>query len=171
MESSPTPTVGSTLELIKFLHAGVFDDAGLPYWMHPVAVMEMLPDDADDDERKAHLLHDTIEDTGTTEDDLRGWGYSERTIQLVVGVSRNRAPPGLTYMEWIRSIAASGDIGLIRLKYNDNRHNSDPGRIAAIADADVRKRAEDRANNRYRRSMRILREALEALAPRPGHSA
>ena len=165
-----TPTVESTIELIKVLHAGVFDATGLPYWMHPVAVMGMLPDDADDDERKAHLLHDTIEDTGTTEDDLREWGYSERTIQLVVGVSRNRAPAGMTYMDWIRSIAGTGDIGLIRLKYYDNMHNSDPDRIAEIPDLDDRRRAEERAANRYRRSMRILRKALDELEGRPGHS-
>ena len=85
MEDRPRPTIERTIELIKVLHAGVFDEAGLPYWMHPVAVMEMLP-----------------------EDELRALGYSERTIQLVCGVSSNRAPEGLTYKERIRLIAASG---------------------------------------------------------------
>jgi len=171
MRENAGPGVESTIEFIKILHEGIYDDTGLPYWTHPVAVMEMLPEDADDDERLAALLHDTIEDTGTTEDDLRARGYSERTIELVSGVSRNRAPEGMTYIEWIRWIAASEDIARIRLKLNDNRHNSDRDRIAAIPDTEKRKRAEDRASNRYARSMKILGKALAALESRPGPCA
>jgi hypothetical protein len=47
-------------------------------------------------------------------------------------VSRTKAEPRLTYVEWIRSIAASGNRGAIRVKLADNKHNSDPARAAQL---------------------------------------
>lgn len=140
-----------TLALIKRAHAGQTDKAGQPYYLHPVAVAELLPADADEDEYLAALLHDVLEDTEMTEADLRGLGYSEQTVAIVRLLTR---PPGVIYMDWIRDLAASGNRGAMRVKLADNTHNSAPGRIAQLppeARSIVR---------RYERSMRILRAAL-----------
>lgn len=152
------PTIGETIEYIKQCHDGQTTKGGEPYWTHPVAVMELLPSDATDDERHAALLHDVIEDCSVTAADLLARGYSERTVVLVQGLSRPDGVGRQSYMDWIRSIAASGDTGLIRIKLADNVHNSQPERIAKLAEG------ERGIVRRYERSMRVLRASLPKSA-------
>ena len=150
------PTIDKTIAFIKRAHQGQTTKAGEPYWTHPVAVMELLPDDATEDERHAALLHDVIEDCGVTAGDLRQAGYSERTVHLVLLLSRPPTPQRPSYMDWIRSIAATGDRGLIRIKLADNEHNSKPERVANLPPD------ERGIVKRYERSMKILRAALQS---------
>ena len=49
-------------------------------------------------------------------------------IAAVVLLSRSE---GVTYADWIRWIAASGNRMAIRVKIADNEDNSDPARVAA----------------------------------------
>lgn len=151
------PTIDETIAFIKNAHAGQTTKSGEPYWTHPVGVMELLPATASDDERHAALLHDVIEDCGIAEDDLRAAGYSENTIEIVKLVTRPTGAKQPSYMDWIRSIAASGNAGAIRVKLADNKHNSLPERIAMLPpeERDIAKR--------YERSMKILRACPEAI--------
>lgn len=146
------PTVDETIEFIRSAHAGQTDKAGKPYWRHPVSVMRRLGPAATEDEKLTALLHDVVEDTGHTADDLRALGYPETVVAAVALLSR---PEGLTYLEWIRSISTSGNYLAIRVKIADNEDNSDPVRIAALP-ADLHGIVD-----RYQRSLRILREALQ----------
>ena len=93
-----------------------------------------------------------------TADDLRASGYSERTIALVQRLSRPEGENRPSYMDWIRSMAASGDRGLISIKLADNEHNSQPDRVAKLplGERDIVKR--------YERSMWVLRSALAAMS-------
>lgn len=154
--------IDETIAFIKGAHAGQTDKGGKPYYLHPVAVAGLLPPESDEDETLAALLHDVLEDTEVTEDDLRERGYSEKTIGIVRLLTR---PPGMTYMDWIRRIAASGNVGAIRVKLADNRHNSDPARIAQLP-------PEQRPiARRYARSMRILQAALDGTGERGAENA
>lgn len=145
------PTIAETKTYVRELFAGVTDKGGKPYHEHCERVMKFLPSSATDDERHAALLHDVIEDTPTTADDLRRMGYSERTVWLVERLTR--PVPGI-YVDYIRSISASGDEGLIRIKMADNADNSDPARIAVLPpeQRDIVKR--------YARARRILEAGL-----------
>lgn len=149
------PTIAETIAYIQKAHAGQVTKGGEPYWTHPVAVMDLLPSGATDDERHAALLHDVIEDCGVTVRDLEVAGYSARTIELVQALSRPYGDGRPSYMEWITSIAASGDRGLIHIKLADNEHNSQPDRIARLPES------ERGITRRYERSMALLREALK----------
>jgi (p)ppGpp synthase/HD superfamily hydrolase len=153
------PSLADTLALIQRLHADQTDWSGAPYWHHPLAVMERLPVDATMTEKLAALLHDVLEDTPTTADDLRQHGYSDDVVGTVIMLSRT--PDSGSYMEWVRSIAASGNRAAIRVKIADNEHNSDPVRITQLP-PEAREKAEQMATNRYRRSLAVLRRALEA---------
>jgi (p)ppGpp synthase/HD superfamily hydrolase len=148
------PTLDETIDYMKQCHVGQTTRGGDPYWTHPLAVMEILRPEATPDELHAALLHDVMEDCGVTADDLRVRGYSERTIALVEGLSRPGGKGRPSYMDWIRSIAASGDVGLIKIKLADNRHNALPERIAKLPEG------ERSTADRYRRSMEILLAAL-----------
>lgn len=155
-------TIEDTIAFIREAHAGQMDWSGEEYWTHPVAVMKLLPEDATEDEKHAALLHDVVEDTDHTIETLRARGYSEDTLVMVDFVTRDKND-GRSYMDWIRSIVASGNRGAMRVKLADNRHNSDPARIARITDPEKRAQLEQMAAGRYARSMRVLVAGLAVL--------
>lgn len=109
--------IADTITFIQLAHGGQNDRAGKPYWTHPVSVMTRLGDDATEEERIAALLHDILEDTDYTADGLLALGFSGSVVEAVKLLTR---PAGPTYMEWIRSIAASGNRTAIRVKIADN---------------------------------------------------
>jgi (p)ppGpp synthase/HD superfamily hydrolase len=151
------PTIDETIEFIKQAHAGQTDKAGNPYWHHPVSVMKRLGEDATDDARLAALLHDVLEDTPHTADDLIAMGYPLAVVSAVQILTRPQGAERPTYMDWIRVVAASGNQIAIRVKIADNEDNSDPARIAALP-------PEGRdIVNRYERSLRILRPAIRSF--------
>jgi (p)ppGpp synthase/HD superfamily hydrolase len=151
------PSLKETFEFMKKAHSGQFDASGVPYYLHPLAVHDLLPDDADDDEKHAAMLHDVVEDTDHTAADLLAMGYSERTVKIVSLVSRVKGD-GQTYHQFIESIAASGERGAIRVKLADLGHNSDPERLSQLA---VDKAAS--LGKRYAKAKATLTAALEAL--------
>src|SRR5262249_56758543 len=116
----------------KHAHADQTDKAGVPYWQHPVAVMQRLGDHASESERLAALLHDVIEDTGHTAADLRAMGYSNEVVEAVLLLSRPNGPDRPTYLDWIRSLAASGNRTAIKVKIPDLEHKSPPARVARL---------------------------------------
>ena len=125
------PDIEDTIAFIKEAHAGQMDWTGAEYWQHPVAVMNLLPEDATLEEKLAALLHDVVEDTDHTIVTLRDRGYPEEVLTILDLVTRDKAD-GRSYMVWVRAIVASGNRGAIRVKLADNRHNSDPARIREL---------------------------------------
>lgn len=146
------PTIDDTIAFIKAVHAGQVDKGGVEYWKHPVSVMKRLGPDASLECRLVALLHDVIEDTRTTADDLLRRGYPE---SVVSAVQRLTKPEGIPYLDCIRAIVASGDRMAIAVKLADNRDNLDPERLSKLPPD---KRGGD---DKYRRSIEILAAALD----------
>lgn len=69
-------------------HTGQYRKAtALPYIVHPVDVMQrLIKYGASNDAVGAGILHDTLEDTATTETDLRKT-FGDRITDLVIGAS------------------------------------------------------------------------------------
>ena len=78
----------AALRFATWAHTGQFRKATkVPYIVHPVAVMQTLIQyNASSDAVAAGILHDTLEDTPTTESDLRQ-KFGDRITDLVVGAS------------------------------------------------------------------------------------
>jgi (p)ppGpp synthase/HD superfamily hydrolase len=148
------PTFEDTIRFIKDAHAGQFDKGGVEYWKHPVSVMNLLGPDASMECKIVALLHDVIEDTSYTAEDLLGMGYPEN---VVASVKRLTKPKGMPYLDCILAIIASGDGMAMAVKRADNRDNLDPTRLAKLPPD---KQAGD---EKYRRSIEILTAALERL--------
>lgn len=140
------------IQLIVTAHDGQFDKGGLPYYLHPIEVMKKLPVGVSKDVKIAALFHDLFEDTSIDAEYLRSLGYNESVITMVGLLSRNKT--GQTYMEFIQTIADSGNKGAIQIKIADNEHNSDPKRIAQLPPA------QQSIVKRYEKSLKILRAAL-----------
>lgn len=78
-------TLERAIELAATAHAGQFDKAGQPYILHPIRVMINV---STSDERIAAILHDTVEDTNVTFDDLVGHGFSDAVISAVKALTK-----------------------------------------------------------------------------------
>ena len=142
--------------IAKAAHEGQLDKGGRPYFEHVERVarrlLELFPD-ADTSEVEAAWLHDTIEDCGYSTDRLIAEGVSPRAAEIVSKLSREE---NLGYLEWIEQLAASGDVGVIRVKLADNLDNSDPDRPDFPGRADMMAK-------RYEPARRLLEATLSSL--------
>lgn len=120
------PTVADADALADHAHHGQTDKAGNPYIGHVRAVAELLAPHGDD-AVIAGLLHDIVEDTPITLDDLRTLGYPDNVVAAVDAVTRR---PGEDYLDMVRR-AAADPLGRI-VKLADNANNSDPDRLALL---------------------------------------
>ncbi len=110
-------------------HYGQVRRSGEPYVTHPLAVAGVLAEmHMDHQSLMAALLHDTIEDTGVTKDDI-GAQFGPDVAELVDGVSK------LTHIEFDSvelkqaenfqkmALAMARDIRVILVKLADRLHN------------------------------------------------
>lgn len=78
-------TLENAIALAVAAHRGQLDKNGSPYILHPMRVMFRLESEL---ERIVGILHDVVEDTPYTFEDLRAMGYSEEVITALDGVTR-----------------------------------------------------------------------------------
>ena len=102
-------------------HAGQTDRVGAPYILHPLRVMFRVEGDLD---RTVAILHDVVEDTDVTFDDLRAMGFSEAVIAALDGVTRRDDE---TYEEFVERSAANPVS--MRVKLADLEDNMDLRRL------------------------------------------
>lgn len=112
-------------------HKGQTDKSGREYVMHPIRVAERC---ANPKAKIAALLHDTIEDTYVTVDDLRKEGFPQEIIDAVLSVTKRE---GEDYDDFIRR-AATNEIGK-EVKIADLEDNMDIRRLKEISDDDVKR--------------------------------
>ena len=123
--------LGKVLVLATNAHAGQFDRGGNPYILHPIKVMHYLKTD-DEELQCIALLHDVIEDTKTTWQDLQDIGC---TARVIAGVRVLTKMPGQTYDEYKNEVFANLDA--MRVKSCDLRHNTDIRRLKGITQKDI----------------------------------
>lgn len=104
-------------------HADQFDRGGTPYILHPLKVMYYLKT-SDEELQCVAVLHDILEDTKTTKQDLVQHGMSQRVIDGVFSLTKL---PGETLAEYKHRVFSNLDAMLV--KKQDLRHNSDIRRL------------------------------------------
>ena len=145
-------TVAEAAQLAERAHEGQTDKAGRPYIEHVFAVRDLLADQGEH-AQLAGVLHDVLEDTTVTVDELRAQGCPEPVIRGVEAVTRR---PGETYEDCVRRAAADPLGRLVKLA--DNAHNSDEERLAALPAAQA-----EGLRAKYTRARRILAAPGAAL--------
>ena len=123
------PTLEDAIALAVEAHWGQVDDAGRPYILHPLAVM--LRGDTDD-ERVVGVLHDVVEDTGRTPDDLRRLGYSAAVVTALDCLTRRRGEPYPAFVE-----RAAADPIARKVKVADLEDNMDVRRMREAMPAET----------------------------------
>ena len=153
-------------------HEGQFRKSGEPYFTHPVSVAEILAEQRLDDATIiTALLHDTIEDTGSTKQEIAKL-FSHEISELVDGVTK-LTKIQLSSMETqeaenIRKLlmAIAQDIRVILVKLADRLHNMRT--IKAMARQKQQQKARETmdifAPLAGRMGMQFIREDLEDLA-------
>jgi GTP pyrophosphokinase/guanosine-3',5'-bis(diphosphate) 3'-pyrophosphohydrolase len=111
------------------MHEGQFRQSGEPYFTHPVAVASLLTEMRLDDATIATaLLHDTIEDTRSTRDEIERL-FGREIAMLVEGVTKltnlelgsTEARQAENFRKFL--LATSRDIRVLLVKLADRLHN------------------------------------------------
>lgn len=111
---------------------GVFDKSGEPYILHCLQVMQNVKKYNDVELEIAAVLHDIVEDTDISFDDLEERGYSPRVIKIIKHVTREDE---ISYDDEIARICNDQDS--IKVKMADLEHNSSILRLKGIRQKDL----------------------------------
>ena len=123
-------------------HKDQKDKTGLPYVFHPFHLAEQMHTEK---EVCAALLHDVVEDTAITFEDLYNAGISKDIIDILKLLTHSDDEDYFDYIERIKS-----DSSAVNVKLADLRHNSDLSRFETPTQMDI-----DRAE-KYRKAISIL---------------
>lgn len=122
-----TAMTKKAMQLAFDAHKEQKDRSGLPYIYHPIHLAEQM-----DTEQSvcAALLHDVVEDSDMTLEDLRNAGFTE---EIVAAVELLTHRPGVPYLEYIERLRQSPLATKVKLA--DLRHNADLSRMDIIDSA------------------------------------
>lgn len=101
---------------------------GESYARHWLQVADVNNEDLDLDAICAGILHDVVEDSDVTLEDLRAWGFSDRIVQIVDNVTKR---DGEKYFDCIVNRVSTDRISR-HVKKRDNRHNMDQTRSYTV---------------------------------------
>lgn len=113
-------------------HRGQTDKAGIDYIHHPLHVAEQMDTE---EEICAALLHDVVEDTSWTIEDLRAHDIPEPSLEAIALLTRTDTDGA--YLDYIRALAHNPIAKKVKLA--DLKHNSDPGRLPCMTQKDIRR--------------------------------
>lgn len=140
-----TPLTKKALEIAKEAHEGQFDKGGEPYIYHPIYVAEKMMDEV---RTIVALLHDVIEDTKWTLEDLIFFG--EDVVEALRLLTRDDNVPYHEYIKELSKNPISRDV-----KMGDLEHNSDLTRLKEITEEDLER------VKKYEKSMHYLKSVKE----------
>lgn len=123
--------LSAAIHIATNAHHGQFDKGGNPYILHPFAVMSLL-EETDEELQCMALLHDVVEDTKITYNELREAGMSDRVIEGVKVLTKQR---GQSYEEYKELVFSNRDAMLVKMA--DLTHNTDIRRLKGVAQKDI----------------------------------
>ena len=140
-----TDKTKKAMKLCYEAHKDQVDKSGLPYVFHPAHVAEQMTDEAT---TIVALLHDVVEDTDYTLEDLAAEGFEKEILEAVALMTHEDDVPYLDYVAKLKNNPIARAV-----KLADLAHNSDLSRIGEI-DEETRKRLE-----KYKKAMALLNDS------------
>ena len=138
-----TPDTKKAIRLMYEAHKDALDKSGVPYVFHPFHVAEQMDDEIS---TVVALLHDVVEDTDYTLDDLREMGFSAEVCEALDLLTHRE---GVPYLDYVRNIKTNPVA--VKVKLADLAHNSDRSRFDSMTESDYKR------EEKYRVAMAILR--------------
>lgn len=105
-------------------HKDQVDKSGAPYVFHPFHLAEQMKDEKT---TIVALLHDVIEDTDYTFEDLRNMGFDNEVIEALMLMTHSKDIP---YMDYVAKIKNNPIAKAVKLA--DLQHNSDLSRLDVV---------------------------------------
>ena len=121
-------TIEKCIKIAMEAHEGQRDRDGNAVILHPLLVGSMGVTDA---EKRVGFLHDVVEDTDWTFDDLRNEKIPEEIIEALQLCTHDVSKD---YFEYVQQIIDSGNMTAIHVKQNDLRHNIARGKAFGYTD-------------------------------------
>lgn len=132
-------------------HLGVRDKGGHAYILHPMRIAMRLRTN-DEELMSIAILHDVIEDSKLTFEDLKAEGFTDRVIE---GLKLLTHQKGVSYDDYIDGMRGNRDA--LRVKREDLRDNSDITRLKGVREKDFERM------NKYIRSFAKVEAYLKEL--------
>lgn len=139
-----TPMTRTAMTIAYNAHHGQTDKTGVPYIFHPARVAAGFTDEA---EACTAWLHDVVEDTDLTIQDIRLAGFGAMICEALQLLTHDKAVP---YMDYVREIAKNPIAKAVKMA--DLQDNMDTSRLIEFDEA-----AEKRLS-KYREAFQFLLE-------------
>lgn len=137
-----TPKTIQAMKLAYEKHHNQFDKAGAPYVFHPFHLAEQMENE---DSCIVALLHDIVEDTDTTFEELENYDFGENVITTLKLLTHDKS---IDYFEYIEKISTNKLAIIVKLA--DLKHNSDLSRLPQITEKDIKR------NQKYKKCIEFL---------------
>ena len=137
-----TELTKKALKLSFEAHKNQVDKTGMPYIFHPFHLAEQMTDEIS---TVCALLHDVVEDTEYTFDDIKKMGFPQQVIEVLRLLTHDNAVPYEDYVKKIKENPIA-----IKVKLADLSHNSDLSRLDVV-DSTALQRYE-----KYQNAIKIL---------------
>ena len=142
-----TAMTKKALKLCFEAHRDQIDKSGMPYVFHPFHLAEQMDTETS---TIVALLHDVIEDTNYTLQDLKEMGFPNNVIDALALMTHD---PQVPYMDYVQAIGTNPLATKVKLE--DLKHNSNLSRLDKV-DQKALERVE-----KYRKAIQYL----ESVAP------
>ena len=137
-----THLTNEAMKLAYTAHHGQVDKGGIPYIFHPYHLAEQMDDEYS---TCVALLHDVVEDTSVTLDELRKIFPKEVTDAVALMTHKDGEP----YLEYVKRISTNPIAKKVKLA--DLRHNTDETRLENADEATL-----SYFREKYRNAFEIL---------------
>ena len=119
-----TSLTKKALKLCFEAHKNQVDKTGLPYVFHPFHLAEQMKDEYS---TVCALLHDVVEDTEYTFDDLINIGFPNEVIEALKLLTHAEDVP---YMDYVKALSVNPIAKAVKIA--DLTHNSDTSRLDVV---------------------------------------
>ncbi len=123
-----TESTKKAINLMFKKHKDQVDKSGLPYVFHPFHIAEQMKDE---NTTIVALLHDIVEDTDTTFEDLKEMGFNDKVIDALKLMTHNKDEDYFKYVEKIGKNPIAR-----KVKIKDLEHNMDTSRLDVVTKKD-----------------------------------
>lgn len=123
--------INRVLKFIYKAHEGAVDQGGIPYVFHPLAVAEQMDDE---NSTLLALLHDVVEDTEYTFEDIKELGVPDDVSNALKLMTRDKTEFYFDYLDKIKTNPLA-----TKAKLADLKHNSDLTRTDTITEYDLKR--------------------------------
>ena len=139
-----TPMTKKALKLCFEAHRDQTDKSGMPYVFHPFHLAEQMTDEYT---VTVAVLHDVVEDTDITFEDITGMGFPAEVTDALKLLTHDDA---VEYMDYVAKIKHNPIAKAVKLA--DLSHNSDTSRLDVV-DEKALKRVE-----KYAAAIKLLND-------------